>query len=43
MLLAQAVGQFETWTGTEAPGEAMLEAVMNFLAQSEDEQASAES
>jgi 3-dehydroquinate dehydratase/shikimate dehydrogenase len=43
MLLAQAVGQFETWTGTEAPGDVMLEAVMNFLAQSEDEQASAES
>ena len=43
MLLAQAVGQFETWTGTEAPADVMLEAVMNFLAASEDEQASAES
>jgi shikimate 5-dehydrogenase len=27
MLLAQAAAQFETWTGLEAPADAMREAV----------------
>jgi 3-dehydroquinate dehydratase/shikimate dehydrogenase len=39
MLLAQAVGQYETWTSTEAPYDVMLEAVMAYLADSDDEEA----
>jgi len=32
MLVAQAVGQFEAWTGTEAPVEAMTEAALGAIA-----------
>ena len=33
MLVAQAVGQFEAWTGTTAPVEAMTEAALSALAE----------
>jgi 3-dehydroquinate dehydratase/shikimate dehydrogenase len=39
MLLAQAVGQYEAWTETEAPYDVMLEALMAHLADSVDEEA----
>ncbi len=35
MLLAQAVAQFETWTGTEAPAEVMRAAVRTTAAERE--------
>ena len=35
MLLAQAVAQFETWTGLEAPVDAMKSAAL-FLAQEQE-------
>jgi len=36
MLVAQAVGQFEAWTGAQAPLEAMTEAVLGALAGTRD-------
>jgi 3-dehydroquinate dehydratase / shikimate dehydrogenase len=35
MLLAQAEGQYRTWTGQEPPADAMREAVLTFLEQDE--------
>lgn len=37
MLLAQAEGQFQAWTGVSAPSDAMREAVLSYLEQQEDE------
>jgi len=39
MLLAQAEGQFEAWTGTPAPTDVMRAAVLTYLEQSDDEDA----
>jgi 3-dehydroquinate dehydratase / shikimate dehydrogenase len=36
MLLAQAEGQFEAWTGTPAPADAMREAVLTYFEQADD-------
>jgi 3-dehydroquinate dehydratase / shikimate dehydrogenase len=38
MLLAQAEGQFEAWTGTPAPAEVMREALLGYLEGSDDQE-----